>query len=74
MEIMSIVLEALIVIEIGAVVFWLVRQKKRHPKDIRLQETSKMVRKILLNNKWENIDDMIGLLRRDSIHIDFKLR
>lgn len=74
MSIISIVLEVLIVFEIGAVVFWLVRQKKRQPKDIRLKETSKMVRKILLNNKWENIDDMIGLLRRDSIHIDFKLR
>ena len=74
MEIISIVLEALIVFAIGAVAFWLVRQKKRQPKDIRLQETSKMVRKILLNNKWENIDDMIGVLRKDSIHIDFKLR
>lgn len=74
MEIISIVLEALIVFEIGAVAFWLVRQKKRQPKDIRLQETSKMVKKILLNNKWENIDDMIGLLRKDSVQIDFKLR
>lgn len=74
MEIVSIVLEAFIALEIGAVVFWVLRQKKRQPKDIRLQETSKMVRKILLNNKWENIDDMIGLLIKDSIHIDFKLR
>lgn len=74
MEIMSIVLEILIVFEIGAVFFWVVKQKKRQPIDNKLQETSKMVRKILLNNKWENIDDMIGLLKRDSVHIDFKLR
>ena len=74
MEIISIILEILIVFEIGAVVFWLVRQKKHQPKDIRLQETSKMVRKILLNNKWENIDDIIGLLQKESIHINFRLR
>lgn len=74
MVIISIVLAVLIVFEIGAVIFWLVKQKKRQPKDIRLQETAKMVRKILLNNKWENIDDIIGLLKKDSIHIDFKLR
>lgn len=74
MYIISIVLVVLLVFEIGAVIFWLGKQKKRQPKDIRLQETAKMVRKILLNNKWENIDDIIGLLKRDSIHIDFKLR
>lgn len=74
MYIISIVLVVLLVFEIGAVIFWLVKQKKRQPKDIRLQETAKMVRKILLNNKWENIDDIIGLLKKDSIHIDFKLR
>lgn len=74
MEIVSIVLEILIVFEIGAVVFWVLKQKKQQPRDIRLQGTSKMIRKILLNNKWENIDDMIGLLKKDSIHINFKLK
>lgn len=74
MEMISIVLEVLIVFEIGVIAFWVAKQKKRQPKDIRLQETSKMVRKILLNNRWENIDDMIELLKKDSVHIDFKLR
>lgn len=76
MEIMSVVLEVLIIFELGALTlfFLAIRKKKRQPKNKSLQETSRMVRKILLNNKWENIDDMIDLLRKDSIHIDFKLR
>jgi len=74
MEIMSVVLEVVIVLEIGIAIFWIAKYKKNQPKNIRMQETSKMIKKILLNNKWENIDDIIGILRKDSIHIDFKLK
>lgn len=74
MEIISIVLEVLIVLEIGAAALYLIWRSKRQPKSERLEETSKMVRKILLNNKWENIDDMIEILERDSVHISYKLR
>lgn len=74
MEIMSIILEILIVFEIGAMVFWVIKYKKNQPKNIRILETSKMVKKILLNNKWENIDYMIEILKKDSVHINYKLR
>lgn len=40
----------------------------------RLKETTKMVKKILLNNKWENIDEIIEFLRDNSVQINFKLR
>lgn len=40
----------------------------------RLKETTKMVKKILLNNKWENIDEIIDFLRDNSVQINFKLR
>lgn len=74
MEIMSLILEAFIVLEIGIMLFWIGKRKKHQPKNNRIQETSKMVKKILLNNKWENIDDMIEILEKDSVHIDYKLR
>lgn len=74
MEIMSVILEVFIVLEIGIAFFWMVKHKKKQSKDTGKQEISKMVKKILLNNKWENIDDMIGILRKDSIHIDYKLK
>lgn len=74
MEIMSLILEVLIVLEIGVMIFFIVKRKKSQPKNVRIQETSKMVKKILLNNKWENIDKMIEILRKDSVHIDYKLR
>lgn len=74
MEIMSLILEVSLVLEFGTMIFFVVRRKKHQPKNVRIQETSKMVKKILLNNKWENIDDMIEILKKDSIHIDYKLR
>lgn len=74
MEIMSLILEMLIVLEIGAMIFFIIKRKKSQPKNIKMQETSKMVKKILLNNKWENIDDMIKILKKDSVHINYKLR
>lgn len=74
MEIMSLVLEVLIVLEIGAMIFFVAKRKKNQPNNIRIQETSKMVKKILLNNKWENIDNMIEILKKDSVHIDYRLR
>ena len=74
MEIMSLILEAFIVLEIGIMLFRIGKRKKHQPKNNRIQETSKMVKKILLNNKWENIDDMIEILEKDSVHIDYKLR
>lgn len=74
MEVMSVILEVFIVLEIGIAIFWMAQHKKKQSKDTGKQETSKMVKKILLNNKWENIDDMIGILRKDSIHIDYKLK
>lgn len=74
MEIMSLVLEVLIVLEIGAMIFFVAKRKKNQPNNIRIQEISKMVKKILLNNKWENIDNMIEILKKDSVHIDYRLR
>lgn len=74
METITLVLAALILLELGIIIFWLSRQKTRQSKDDRLRATSKMVKKILLNNRWENIDDIIGLLQKESIHINFRLR
>lgn len=74
MEIMSLILEVLIVLEIGIMIFLVVKRKKNQPQNVRIQETSKMAKKILLNNKWENIDNMIEILKKDSVHIDYKLR
>ncbi len=74
MEIMSYILELIIALIIGSAVFWIEIQRKKQPKGTRIQETAKMVNKILLNNKWENIDDIIGILRKDSININYKLR
>lgn len=76
MEVMSIILEICIILEIsiGIGVFLMVKNKKNQSKNIEMQEISKMLKKILLNNKWESIDSMIGILKKDSIHIDYKLR
>lgn len=73
---MSIILEICIILEIsiGIGVFLMVKNKKNQSKNIEMQEISKMLKKILLNNKWESIDSMIGILKKDSIHIDYKLR
>ncbi len=76
MEVMSIILEICIILEIsiGIGVFLMAKNKKNQSKNIEMQEISKMLKKILLNNKWESIDSMIGILKKDSIHIDYKLR
>lgn len=71
---MSLILEILLVLEIGMVIFFVIKYKKNQPKNVRIREISKMVKKILLNNKWENIDHMIEILKKDSVHIDYKLR
>lgn len=70
----SALLGILIVFEIGAVALWIVDQKKRHNKVVsNLKQTPKMLKKILLRSDCESIDDLIGVLKRDSISIDFKL-
>lgn len=70
----SALLGILIVLEIGAVILWVVDQKKRHNKVIsNLKETPKMLKKILLRSDYESIDDLISVLKRDSVSIDFKL-
>lgn len=74
MEIMSIVLEVVIVIEILGIVLFVVWKQRQQPKSQKLASTEQMVKKILLNNKWDNIDDVIGTLKQDSIHINYKLR
>lgn len=74
MEIMSIILEAVIIVEVLAIVILATKKLKQQPKNEKLASTERMVKNILLNNKWENIDDVIGTLKRDSIHINYKLR
>ena len=64
----------LLVFEIVAVVLWVTGQKKYYNKIVaNLKETSKMLKKILLRNSCESVDDLIGVLKRDSVSIDFKL-
>ena len=78
MEMMSIILQVLIEIEIAAVILFLVKQNKnqskKQPKEERLAETSKMAKRILFNNRWENIDDVIKILENKPVHINFRLR
>lgn len=70
----SALLGILIVFEIGAVVLWVVDQKKRHNKVVsNLKQTPKMLKKILLRSDCESVDDLIDVLERDSVSIDFKL-
>ena len=70
----SALLGILIVFEIVAVVLWVVDQKKRYNKVVsNLKETPKMLKKILLRSEYESIDDLIGVLKGDSVVIDFKL-
>ena len=49
MEIMSYILESIIVLVIGLAFFWIDKQRKKQPKSIRIEETTKMINKILLN-------------------------
>lgn len=74
MEILSIVLELVIAVEILGVVFFVFRKQRQQPRSQKLASTEQMVKKILLNNKWDNIDDVIGILQQDSVHISYKLR
>ena len=70
----SALLAILIVFEVVAVVLWVVDQKKRYNKVVsNLKETPKMLKKILLRSECESVDDLIGVLKRDSVSIDFKL-
>ena len=73
MEIMSFILVSVLVIEIIWVSVLIVKKLKQ-PKDEKLASTEKMVKKILLNNQWDDIDDVIGILISDSVHITYKLR
>lgn len=74
MEIISLLLEILLILEIGTVFFFIIKCKKNQPKNVRIQEISKMIKKILLNNKQEDIDYMIEILKKDFVHIDYKLK
>ena len=78
MEAMVIILELLSVIElavvIGGIFFYFSKKKREQSENERKIETSKMVKKIMLSNQWENIDHIIEILRKDSIHIKYKLR
>lgn len=71
----SVLLVMLIVFEIVAVVLWVVDQRKRYNKVVsNLKETTKMLKKILLRNGGESsVDDLISVLKRSSVSIDFKL-
>lgn len=74
MQTMSLILEVIIVLEILGMVVFVIKKLKQQPKDEKLASTEKMVKKILLNNKWDNIDDVIESLQKDSIHVDYNLR
>lgn len=72
--IVLVILGCLSVLEIGMVCYKMWKQKNKQFMSNNLEETAKMIKKILLTNKWENIDDMINILKKDSIHINYKLR
>lgn len=74
MDIVSTILLICLVLELGGIVWFLLKKNNKQSQDERLRETTEMVKKILLNNRWERIDDMIDLLVQDGIHIEFKLR
>lgn len=64
----------LLVVEISAVVLWITGQRKHYNRVVsNLKETPKMLKKILLRSDCESIDDLISVLKRDSVSIDFKL-
>ncbi len=74
----EIVLLILIIIIIAGIiasttVFFL---KKAHsqPLSERKIEIEKMTKRVLLSNQWYNIDDVIDILQKNSVHVDFKLR
>ena len=48
--------------------------KKKREQDIRLHETSKMLKNIMLNNEGKNVDRTISILNSNNVHIDFDLR
>lgn len=74
LEVIAWVLESVIVIELFVIAIAVVKKRKQQPKDQKLAATELMVKKIRLNNKWDSIDDVIGTLEQDSIHINFRLR
>lgn len=64
----------LLVFEIVAVALWVVGQKKHYNRFVsNLKGTSKMLKKILLRSSCESVDDLIEVLKKDSVSIDFKL-
>lgn len=60
-------------------IFRLVKLKKTNKKNSyrikpnSFEATSIMIRKIFLKNQWENINEMVDILRKNDIHIDFRL-
>lgn len=74
MIILYILLLVLCLISIVIIKYLLSLTKREQSKKGRLEETAKMVDKILLNNRWDSIDDMVEIMKDKSIQTNFKLR
>ena len=74
MIILYILLLIFCLVSIVIIKYLLSLTKREQSKKGRLEETAKMVDKILLNNRWGNIDKMIEIMKDQSIQNNFKLR
>lgn len=75
MDLVTTVLVLLIAIEFITIGLFVSKiLKKKQAKEERYRETAKMLPKIMLSNEADNIDDMIGILIKDNVHINFTLR
>lgn len=74
MELFSIVLEIVIALEILGCALFLIRIRKKNSKRNDIEETSKMVKKILLRNRWHNINQMVDYLKENNVNIDYRIR
>ena len=72
MEIMSSCLEILLALEVCSITVFAI---KSYHKNIRRQAISKMLKNIKLHDNYnQDIDDMIDILRKDFVHINYQLR
>lgn len=74
LEVMAWVLESVIIIELIIIIIAVGKKRRQQPRDQKLAATEIMVKKIRLNNQWDSIDDIIGTLDCDSVHINYRLR
>ena len=74
MQIMSVILGMVILIETVVVLFFTTRIHRKKTNSEELFATRKLIKKIFLKNMWHSIDDVMSVLIKDSTDINFKLR